>query len=81
MKNVIITDEGYGCVFQRHKFFTVIQSHEFLWSKAFSLKLLQQLTYIVDMAKIYSWEETGAKILKHQATSLKPNPLKCHVDI
>lgn len=64
MKNVIITDEGYGFIFQLCKLFTMIQSHEFLWAKAFSLKLLQKLPYIVDMTKIQGWEKTGAKILK-----------------
>ena len=64
MKKVIVTDEGYGFIFQLCKLFTVIQSNEFLWAKAFSLKLLQELLYIVNMTEIQGWEETGAKILK-----------------
>lgn len=64
VKIVIITDEGYGFIFQLCKLFAVIQSYEFLWDKAFSLKLLQVLPYIVDVTEIQGWEETGAKILK-----------------
>jgi len=52
MKKVIVTDEGYGFIFQLCKLFTVIQSNEFLWAKAFSLKLLQELLYIVNMTEI-----------------------------
>lgn len=61
MKTVIITDEGYGFIFQLCKLFIMIQSYEFLWVVAFSLKLLQELPYTVDMTEIQGWEETGAK--------------------
>lgn len=42
----------------------MIQSYEFLWVVAFSLKLLQELPYTVDMTEIQGWEETGAKSWK-----------------
>lgn len=64
MKTVIITDEGYGFIFQLCKLFIMIQSYEFLWVVAFSLKLLQELPYTVDMTEIQGWEETGAKSWK-----------------
>lgn len=40
-------------------------THEFLWTKVFSLKLLQQLPCIVDRTEIQGWTETEAKILKY----------------
>lgn len=64
MKTVIITDEGYGFIFQLCKLFTMNQSHEILWAVFFSLKLLQELPRNVDMTEIQGWEETVAKSLK-----------------